>query len=62
MTQIKELIKAKNKGGGRVNAREPCASDTMTQYLNIVDVDLAGQIDWLGTYEVSRDVPYRPAD
>ena len=53
-------VKAKNKGGKRVNAREWCATNTWTLYLNVVDVNIPGQFDWPDTYEVTRDVQCRP--
>lgn len=57
-----ERIKAKNKpGGSRVNARELCDTNTTTQYLNVVDVDLVGVPDWPDVYEVIADVDCRPA-
>ena len=58
-----ERVKAKNKpGGSRVNARELCDTNTTTQYLNVVDVDLVGVPDLPDVYEVIADVNCRPAD
>ena len=58
----RERIKEGGGAGRRVNAREPCATDTTTLYLNIVDVDLVDEADWIDTYEVTADVDCRPAD
>ncbi len=55
-------IKAKNKGGGRANARELCDTKTTTMYLNVVDVDLVSVSDWPDTYQVTADVNCRPID
>ncbi len=55
-------IKAKNKGGGRANARELCDTNTTTMYLNVVDVDLVGVSDWPDVYEVVANVDCRPID
>ena len=57
-----ESIKARNKGGGRVNARELCDTDTWTLYMNVVDVDIPGEIDWIDTYDVTNDIQCRPIE
>jgi hypothetical protein len=38
-------LKPSNSGGGRVTARKDCEASTLTDWLNVVDVDVDGQID-----------------
>lgn len=34
-----------NDGGGRLTARRDCDASTLTDWLNVVDVDVDGQVD-----------------
>lgn len=40
-----KLLRPYNSGGGRVTARKNCEASSLTDWLNVVDVDVDGQID-----------------
>lgn len=48
-----------DSGGGRVTARKDCEASTQTDWLNVVDVDVDGQIDSSNVLEKKRTVPCR---
>ena len=55
-------VRADNKGGVRLNAREWYATDTWTLYMNVVDVNIPGELDLPDTFDVTRDVECRPIE
>ena len=55
-----ERYKARNLGGGRTNARHPCASTTEVSFRNVIDVDLVGVGDPSGYEYMYAEVACYP--
>lgn len=49
-------LKRYDSGGGRVTARRNCEASTLTDWLNVVDVDVDGQIDSSNVGERKKSV------